>query len=90
MTNVTLTDRPADKVSAPVLVVMTLATGGKATVASGNIDPAVAEAVNGALEVLGATGTADEVVKLAAAADPDSDMVFEAIAMQPGGPQGGT
>ncbi|WP_453983988.1 molybdopterin molybdotransferase MoeA [Brevibacterium casei] len=31
---------------------------------------------------------AREVVKLAAAADPDSDMVFEAIAMQPGGPQG--
>lgn len=65
MTNVTLTDRPADKVSAPVLVVMTLANGGKATVASGNIDPAVAEAVNGALEVLGAAGAADEVVKLA-------------------------
>ena len=31
---------------------------------------------------------AHEVVKLAAELDPDSDVVFEPIAMQPGGPQG--
>lgn len=64
MTSVTLTDRHADKVSAPVLVVMTLAVDGKATVASANVDPAVAAAVTEALEVLGAAGVADEIVKL--------------------------
>ncbi|MBU5889674.1 hypothetical protein JVV71_20410, partial [Vibrio cholerae O1] len=31
---------------------------------------------------------AREVVRLAAGLDPDSAMVFEPIAMQPGGPQG--
>lgn len=64
MTTVTLTDRPADKVSAPVLVVMTLAVDGKASVSGANLDPAVAESVNQALSVLGASGTADEIVKL--------------------------
>lgn len=68
MTTVTLTDRSADKVSAPVLVVMTLSVDGKAVVAPGCVDAQVESAITEALATLGAAGDADEVTKLAGVA----------------------
>ncbi len=64
MTTVTLTDRQADKISAPVLVVMTHQQDKKAVVSDAALDDAVVEAINASLEALEASGAADEVVRL--------------------------
>lgn len=64
MTTVTLTDRQADKISAPVLVVMTHQQDKKAVVTEAALDPEATDAINTALAALDASGAADEIVKI--------------------------
>ncbi|GAB3584891.1 leucyl aminopeptidase [Calidifontibacter terrae] len=64
MTTVTLTDRQADKISAPVLVVMTHQQDKKAVVTDAALDAAVTTAINEALAALGSAGSADEIVRI--------------------------